>query len=97
VSVRPSPNIARTEGALAPIASSPRHWSNEDQRCVQARCISISVLSSDRAIHIKRATTGFAQLHDWLNERDIIIKADRQGPSVVLHMSLAANIAKRMV
>ena len=69
MSVRASPNIARTEGALAPIASSPRHCSNEDQRCVQARRISMSFLGSDTTIEVKRRATGFAQLYDWLNDR----------------------------
>jgi hypothetical protein len=58
---------------------------------------SMSFLSSDTTIEVKRRATGFAQLYDRLNKRDMIVKADRQEPSVVLRMSLAAEIAKRMV
>jgi hypothetical protein len=44
---------------------------------------------------VKRRATGFAQLYDWLKDRDVLIgKADRQEPSVVLRLSLAAEIAK---
>jgi len=80
--------------ALAPIASSPRHCSNEDQRCVQARRINMSFLGSDTTIEVKRRGTGFARLYDWLNDRDVLIgKADRQEPSVVLCMSIAKSAA----
>ena len=91
-----SRNVARTEGALAPFPSSPKRRGNQDQRCLQARRISISVLGSYRAIGVKRRATGFAQLYDWLNDRDVLIgKADWQEPLVVLRMSLAVDIAKR--
>jgi hypothetical protein len=40
--------------------------------------ISISFLGSDTTIEVKRRATGFAQLYDWLNERDVIVKADRR-------------------
>ena len=59
--------------------------------------ISMSFLGSDTTIEVKRRATGFAQLYDRLNKRDMIVKADRQEPSVVLRMSLAVDIAKRMV
>jgi hypothetical protein len=36
-----------------------------------------------------------AQSYHWLDERDMIVKADRQKPLVVLRMSSAAEIAKR--
>ena len=81
MSVRPSPNIAQTEGALAPIASSPRHCSNQDQRYMNnpGTAISVSFLGSDTTIEMKRRATGFAQLYDWLNDRDVLIgKADRR-------------------
>ena len=56
---------------------------------------SMSFLSSDTTIEVKRRATGFAQLYDWLNDRDVPIgKADRQEPLEVLRMSLAAEIAK---
>jgi hypothetical protein len=58
---------------------------------------SISFLGSDTTIEVKRRANGFAQLYDWLNDRDVLIgKADRQAPLVVLQLSLAAEIAKRM-
>ena len=57
--------------------------------------ISMSFLGTDTTIEVKRRGTGFAQLYDWLNDRDVLIgKADRQEPLVVLRMSLAAEIAK---
>ena len=60
--------------------------------------ISMSFLGSDTTIEVKRGATGFAELYDWLNDRDMLIgKADRQEPLVVLRMSLAAEIAKRTV
>jgi hypothetical protein len=56
---------------------------------------SMSVLGSDTMIEVKRRATGFAQLYDWLNDRDVLIgKADRQEPLVVVRMLLAAEIAK---
>jgi hypothetical protein len=48
-------------------------------------------------IECKARAAGFKQLCDWLNERDMIVTAHRQEPLVVLRMSLAADIAKRMV
>ena len=60
--------------------------------------ISMPLLGTDRAVEVKCRAEGFAQLYDWLSERHIlIVKADRQGPLVVLRMSLAAEIAKRTV
>ena len=56
--------------------------------------ISMSFLGSDTTIEVKRRATGFAQLYDWLNERDMIVKADRQEPLVIVRLSLAAEIAK---
>jgi hypothetical protein len=38
----------------------------------------MSVLGSDTTIEVKRRATGFAQIYDWLNERDVIVKADRR-------------------
>jgi hypothetical protein len=57
--------------------------------------ISRSFIGSDTTIEVKRRATGFAQLYDWLNDRDVLIgKADRQEPLVVVRMLLAAEIAK---
>jgi hypothetical protein len=59
---------------------------------------SMPLLGTHSAVEVKSRATGFAQLYDWLNDRDVLIgKADRQEPSVVLRLSLAAEIAKRMV
>ena len=56
--------------------------------------ISMSFLGSDTTIEVKRRATGFAQLYDRLNKRDMIVKADRQEPLVIVRLSLAAEIAK---
>ena len=57
--------------------------------------ISMSFLGSDTTIEVKRRATGFAQLYDWLNDRDVLIgKADRQEPLVVVRLSLAAETTK---
>jgi hypothetical protein len=54
-----------------------------------------SFIGSGTTIEVKRRTTGFAQLYDWLNDRDVLIgKADRQEPLLVVQLSLAAKIAK---
>jgi hypothetical protein len=74
-----------------------RHRGSEDQRHMYnpATDISISFLGSDTTIEVKRRATGFAQLYDWLNDRDVLIgKADRQEPLVVPCVSLAAESAK---
>jgi hypothetical protein len=57
-------------------------------------------LGGDRVVRIecKARAAGFSQLCEWLNQRGVlIVKADRQEPLVVLRMSLAVDIAKRMV
>lgn len=57
--------------------------------------VCVPLLGTDRAVEVKCRATGFAQLYDWLNERDIlIVKADRREPLVVLRLSLATEIAK---
>jgi hypothetical protein len=54
----------------------------------------VPLLAIDRAVEVKCRATGFRQLYDWLDGRDVlIVKADRQEPLVVLRMSLAAEIA----
>ncbi len=55
----------------------------------------VPLLAVDRAIEVKCRATGFRQLCDWLNGRDVlIVKADRHEPLVVVRLSLAAEIAK---
>jgi hypothetical protein len=57
--------------------------------------ISVSLHGSDRAVEVKCRSAGFAQLHDWLNQRDVlIVKADRREPLVVLRMGLAMQTAR---
>ena len=58
--------------------------------------ISMPLLGVDRAVEVKCRATGFAQLYDWLDERDIlIVKADHKEPLVVVRLSLATDIAKK--
>jgi hypothetical protein len=63
------------------------------------RCnLGTSFIGSDTTIEVKARATAFARLDDWLNDRDVLIgKADRQEPLVIPCVSLAADIAKRMV
>ena len=66
-------------------------------RAYQARHDLELPLGADGMLRIecKARATGFAQLYDWLNDRDVLIgKADRQEPLVVPCVSLAAEIAK---
>ena len=52
-------------------------------------------LGTDSVVEVKCRAAGFAQSYCWPDERDtLFVKADRQEPSVVLRMSLAADIAK---
>jgi hypothetical protein len=47
--------------------------------------INMPLLGVDHAVEVKCRTAGFAQLHGWLNGRDVLtVKADRQEPQVVL-------------
>jgi hypothetical protein len=55
-------------------------------------------LGSDTTIEVKRRATRFARLYNWLNDRGVLIgKAGRQESLMVVGLSLAAEIAKRMV
>ena len=55
--------------------------------------ISMSFLGTDTTIEVKRRGTGFAQLYDWLNDRDVLIgKADWQEPLVVVWLGLATEV-----
>jgi hypothetical protein len=55
----------------------------------------VPLLAVDRAVEVKCRATGFRQLYDWLNGRDLlIVKADRREPLVIVRLSLAAEIAK---
>jgi hypothetical protein len=54
-------------------------------------------MGRDLCVEVKVRADGFRELSCWLNERNMIVKADRQEPLVVLRMSLAAEAAKRTV
>ena len=58
--------------------------------------ISMPLLGVNRAVEVKCRATGFAQLYDWLDDRDIlIVKADHKEPLVVVRLFLATDIAKK--
>jgi hypothetical protein len=57
--------------------------------------LTVPVLGIDRRVEVKCRGTGFAQLYEWLADRDLlIVRADRRGLLVVVPMSLAIEIAK---
>ena len=59
--------------------------------------IVLPLLGRDLCVEVKARADGFRELYCWLNQRDVlIVKADRQEPLVVLRLSLAADIAKRV-
>jgi hypothetical protein len=48
----------------------------------------------ERSVEVKCRAAGFRQLHDWLNQRSVlIVKPDRQQALRVLRSSLATKIA----
>ncbi len=58
----------------------------------------LPLLGADRAVEVKCRATGFRQIYEWLNGREVlIVKADRREPLVVVRLSLAAEIAKAAV
>lgn len=57
--------------------------------------ITIPVLGVDRVAEVKVRGTGFRQLYEWLDGRDLlIVRADRRQPLVVLPLRLAAEVAQ---
>jgi hypothetical protein len=56
--------------------------------------ISVPLLGGDHAVEVKCRATGFRQLCERLNQSDVLVKANRQEASVVLRVTLAAEIAK---
>jgi hypothetical protein len=47
-------------------------------------------------LEVKCRGEGFRKLYSWLSQRDVlIVKANRQEPLVVLHLSLAAEFVKQ--
>src|SRR5215469_6127009 len=56
--------------------------------------LSVPLLGLDRTVEVKVRGTGFRQLYDWLEARDLlIVRADRREPLAVLPLKLAAEIA----
>jgi Holliday junction resolvase len=59
--------------------------------------IALPLMGRDLCVEVKARADGFRELYSWLNERDVpIVKADRRELLVVLRLSLAAEIAKRV-
>jgi hypothetical protein len=59
--------------------------------------ILLPFMGRDLCVEVKAREDGFRQLYCWLNERDVlIVKADRQEPLVILRLSLATDIAKKV-
>jgi Holliday junction resolvase len=57
--------------------------------------ISVPLLGCDRRVEVKVRGTGFRQLYEWLDGRDLlIVRADRRQPLVVLPLRLAAEVAQ---
>ena len=55
------------------------------------------LMGRDLCLEVKARADGFRELYSWLDGRDVlIVKADRQEPLVVVRLSLAAEIAKRV-
>jgi hypothetical protein len=54
----------------------------------------VPLLGVNRAVEVNCGTAGSRSLYGWLNQCDVLIKADLQEPLVILRMSLAAQIAK---
>jgi Holliday junction resolvase len=56
--------------------------------------LSVPVLGRDLRVEAKARSHGFAQIYDWLVDRDLlIVKADRAEPLVILRLGLATEIA----
>jgi Holliday junction resolvase len=57
--------------------------------------ITIPLFGVDRIAEVKVRGSGFRQLYEWLEGRDLlIVRADRRRPLVVLPLKLAANIVE---
>jgi hypothetical protein len=56
--------------------------------------IILPLMGRDLSVEVKALADGYWELFCWLNERGLLIaKADRQGPFVVVRLSLATEIA----
>jgi Holliday junction resolvase len=57
--------------------------------------ITIPLLGVDRIAEVKVRGTGFRQLYDWLERRDLlIVRADRREPLVILRLKAAIEVAQ---
>ena len=58
--------------------------------------LTVPILGIDRVVEVKVRSHGFAQLYEWLIDRDIlIVRADRSEPLVVITLKLGAEIAAK--
>jgi Holliday junction resolvase len=56
--------------------------------------LTVPVLGHDLVVEAKARADGFRELYAWLDGRDeLVIKADRRDPLVVIRFSLAVKIA----
>jgi hypothetical protein len=57
--------------------------------------LTVPLLGVDRVAEVKVRARGFAQLYDWLVDRDLlVVRADRKEPLVVVPLKLAIQIAR---
>jgi hypothetical protein len=57
--------------------------------------VTVPLLGVDRCVEVKVRGTGFGQLYDWLEGRDLLVaRADRREPLVILPLRLAVEIAQ---
>jgi hypothetical protein len=56
--------------------------------------VTVPLLGRDYCVEVKVRGTGFSQLYDWLDGRDmLVVRADRHHPLVVVPLALAIEIA----
>jgi hypothetical protein len=66
------------------------------QAAIQICTIVLPLAGRDLCLEVKCRGEGFRKLYSWLSQRDVlIVKANRQEPLVVLHLSLAAEFVKQ--
>ena len=57
--------------------------------------LTVPLLGVERIVEVKVRARGFAQLYDWLADRDmLVVRADRKEPLVILPIQLAIQIAR---
>lgn len=56
--------------------------------------LTVPILGRDHVVEVKVRATGFSQLYEWLEGRDLlVVRADRKQPLVVIPLDLAIDIA----